>query len=70
MIKPQFVDFLTQDDFTGTSRGQQPDEEKTVADFPGKNINVQVDENLLLGIMNFKQTDAKQLKEMGTKTQM
>ena len=59
IIKPQFVDFLTQDDFVSqksvdmtTDKGGNVNESKI------QSINVQVNDELLLGMTNFKRMNA------------
>ena len=70
IIKPQFVDFLTQDDFVSQKsvdmtmdRGGNVNESNSKS----QSINVQVNDELLLGMTNFKRMNAKELKEKGTK---
>ena len=64
VIKPQFMDILAQDDF---DRRQALDQS---TDQQSKQMQIMVDDNLLRGITNFKQTNAKDLKKMGTKTRL
>ena len=71
--KPQFVDFLTQDDFLGNR--SLNDSRVQIENFGEENqskgqniINVTVNDDLLMGLTSFKRTQAKDLKEKGTKT--
>ena len=61
VIKPQFVDFLTQDDFNGQKSidNKSLEEEKSQSEYQNKGMNVVVNDDLLMGHTNFKQTNAK-----------
>ena len=72
VIRPQFLDILTQDDFGMKSMDKSHgDHDSITTDAPGKShLQIEVNDDLLRGVTNFKSRGAKQLKEMGTKTAM